>query len=162
MIVISEFSPLLEQRLPETHALLRYGGLNLHDAVTRVTLHGSRSLRGRPRPDSDLDLSLVVEPSRLAMARDQAAFLRAVLTTTVQAWRGTIDLDLAAIFDKSDCGLRCLDHESFSPGVCVRDVDCMGLFKIQKGFDGFVPGSLLDVKKMYPLITIWRRQGSEA
>ena len=119
-------------------------------------------MRGRPRPDSDLDLSLVVDPSRLAAAQDQDAFLRAVLNATLQHWQGTIELDLAAIFDKFNCGLRCLDQAEFSPGVCFREVDCMGLFKIQKGFDGFVPGSLLDVRKMYPLMTIWVRQGNEA
>ncbi|MHC5039405.1 MAG: hypothetical protein ACYTHM_19020 [Planctomycetota bacterium] len=32
-----------------------------------------------------------------------------------------------------------------------------GLFKIQKGFDGFVTGPAVDCSKMFPLITIWTR-----
>jgi hypothetical protein len=125
--------------------------------VDRVTLHGSRGPQGGARPDSDLDLCLVVNSGSLAAAPDQAALLRAVLNTTLQDWQSGTELDLAAVFDRSQCGLRCFQQNEFSPDLCASTVDCMGLFKVQKGFSGFVSGRSVDCSMMYPLITVWQR-----
>ena len=162
MIEITQFNPALAKHLPETHALLVETGLRVHDAVERITLHGSRGPRGEARLDSDLDLCLVVKSSSLAAAPNQDAFLRAVLNTTLQHWQSEIEPDLATVFDKSGCGLRCLDQSEFSSGLCASTVDCMGLFKIQKGFDGFVSDPAVDCSKMYPLMTIWNRRHDSA
>lgn len=158
MIEITQFNPALAKHLPETHALLVETGLRVHDAVERITLHGSRGPRGEARLDSDLDLCLVVKSSSLAAAPNQDAFLRAVLNTTLQHWQSEIELDLATVFDRSPCGLRCLDQTKFSPGLCANTIDCIGLFKIQKGFDGFVSGPAVDCSKIHPLMTIWDRR----
>ena len=162
MIEITRSNPALAEQLPETHRLLVEGGLRVHDAVDRVTLHGSRGPQGGARPDSDLDLCLVVSGSALAAATSKGALLRAVLDTTLRNWPCHVELDLAAVFDKSGCGLRCLDQDEFSAALCPGTVDCMGLFKIGKGFDGFVAGPAVDCSKMYPLMTIWTRAASAA
>lgn len=49
--------------LPETYTLLNYAGFAIHERVTDVVLHDSRGLAVNPRPDSDVDLSLIVEVS---------------------------------------------------------------------------------------------------
>ena len=110
---IFSFQPQLMTRLPETHRLLVAGGLSVHDAVARVTLHGSRGLAGAPRPDSDIDLGLVVDDGFLRSAADASALLDAVLAATRDSWRGSAELDLAAVFDRSGCGLGCLKCENF-------------------------------------------------
>ena len=77
MTRLTDFSPELERRLPATHALLLESNFVVHPAVERVALEGSRGLGGHPRPDSDVDLSLVVdrgalpaqEPAREALLR---------------------------------------------------------------------------------------------
>ena len=156
MIHITQFEPELAAELPETHALLAGANLNVHDSVSRVTLHGTRGPLGGARGDSDIDLGLVVSTKRLSDAPDAAELLGAVVRTALENWRSHIEADLAAIFDKTGCGLRCLDVREFDPEACPATIDCMGLFKIQKGFDGFVSGPAVDCSKMYPLMTIWR------
>jgi len=159
MIEITQFDPALAEQLPETHALLLDAGLRVHDAVHRITLHGSRGPRGGARPASDLDLCLVVDSRSLGASSDQRAFLRAVLDTTLQGWQGDVEIDLAAVFDRSGCGLPCLEQDELCPGLCPSTINCMGLFKMQKGFDGFVSGQVVVCSKMYPLMTIWTRGG---
>ena len=68
MIEITAVNPALAEQLPDTHALLMRAGLCIHDAVQRVTLHGSRGPRGGAHPDSDPDLCLVVDSRSLDAA----------------------------------------------------------------------------------------------
>lgn len=154
---ITQFEEDLAKELPETHALLAGANLVVHDSVEMVTLHGSRGPQGGARPDSDVDLCLTVERRAIDESPDAEALLREVLRMTAENWRGPVEADLAAAFDKSNCGLRCLDTREFDPELCPSTVDCMGVFKVQRGFDGFVTGPVNDCSKMYPLMVIWRR-----
>jgi len=61
MIRITAFERELTRLLPETERLLRAANLSVHPRVTQVTLHGSRGLR----PDSDIDLSLLVRTGQM-------------------------------------------------------------------------------------------------
>lgn len=142
--------PALTEELPATWALLRAGNLVVHDRVSMVSLHGSRGPRGGARPDSDLDLALVVRPPYPPDAKEFAALLREVINTTLRNWRGPVELDLAAVFDKTGCGLPCFEgpREPATP-------NCLGVYKLQKGFDGFVAET--DCRAMHPLVVIWRR-----
>ncbi len=162
MIELTHFNSVFAEQLPDTHALLLGAGLYVHDAIDRITLHGSRGPQGGARPDSDIDLCLVVNKRSLNIASDCDALLRAILNTTLKSWRSKIECDLAAVFDKSQCDLRCLNLNEFDANLCASTVDCMGLFKIQKGFNGFVSGPAVDCSKMYPLITIWNRKENTA
>jgi predicted nucleotidyltransferase len=158
------FAPELARILPETHALLQAAHLVAHPAVERVVLTGSRSVGGRPRPDSDVDLSLVV--ARAALPADEPAreqLLRAVLETTMRAWRGTVECDLAALYDERGCDLVCSSGRRDAPPTCPQDGGCrFAIYKLQKGFTGYVPWAIIELPKVYPLLEIWRRRGPGA
>ena len=66
-----------------------------------------------------------------------------------------IELDTALVFDKMNCGLVCYQQQIYDPTLCLHGKDCIGLYKIQKGFSGFVPEIGLEVKKIYPILIIW-------
>jgi hypothetical protein len=161
---LATFTPELQRRLPRTHALLRAARLTLHAAVERVVLSGSRGIGGRPRPDSDLDLSLVVARDALPVdepGREQ--LLRAVLETTLSAWDGAVECDLAALYDERGCGLRCLAAQLDAPPGCPQGDGCrFGVYKLQKGFAGYVPWAMIELGRIYPLLEIWRRESSPA
>ncbi len=156
MIRITRFEDTLARLLPETHALLRSANLVLHPAVARITLHGSRGLAGGYRQDSDVDLCLIVDSGRLPPEPGRAALLRSVLATTLACWQGRVEADLAAVFDARGCGLRCFERAQHVELDCGGGVDCFGLYKVQRGFDGYAAGSGLQVGLMYPCLTIWR------
>ncbi|HEX2907010.1 MAG TPA: nucleotidyltransferase domain-containing protein [Phototrophicaceae bacterium] len=158
MHTITTFEPDFEKLLPETYALLAAANLTVHDGVKIVVLEGSRGLQGRPRPDSDVDLSLVVDTTRLPSdepAREE--FLRAVIDTTLSQWRGPVELDTAAVFDMGH-GLDLFEIREYDPAQ-IPDCPggCFGLYKTQKGFNGYVPPSMIELPKIYPLLVIWRR-----
>lgn len=153
-----QFVPALAEQLPETHALILRSGLRVHDAVCRITLHGSRGPKGGARPDSDLDLCLVVHDGWPDGADAQDRFFRTVLNTTRESWQGEVELDVALAFDASGCSLHCLCDPDWNPDHCPSTVGCIGLFKLGRGFDGRVPASAVDCRKMRPLLTIWTRE----
>lgn len=159
---MTNFSPALGALLPTTSAILRAAGLTLHPAVERVVLSGSRSLGGRPRPDSDVDLSLVVARGALpASEAGREQLLRDVLETTLSTWHGGVECDLAAIYDLRSCGLCCLEGQRDAPPACADDEECrFGIYKLQKGFSGELPWALVQLERIYPVLEIWRRQES--
>ena len=158
MLRVCRFGPDFARLLPAAHELLLAGGLTVHDGVARITLHGSRGLAGELRADSDVDLTLLVDGLRLPTGAGQEGYLRDLLEVTLAHWHGAAELDLAAVFDLRDCGLRCFDRTRYDEAACaVGGVDCFGLFKIQKGFNGYVPAIGVQVRLMYPCLTIWRR-----
>jgi len=152
---ITDFVPHLPTSLPETFALLQSANLLQHPAVQRVTLHGSRGLAGGFRPDSDIDLSLLVEmPEELDLR-----LLDEVIKTTLEGWQASVEIDLAAIFAIHPCGLACFEVATWTEGVCPCSggLGCFGLYKIQKGFHGLVENAGIEVKHMYPCLKIWQR-----
>lgn len=162
MLTLQQLQPEALRRLPRTCHLLAAGQFAIHPAVTRITLHGSRGLQADARDDSDIDLCLIVDSTELSIAPDRHDLLRQVLETTLQHWRSPIPLDLAAVLDVTSCGLQCLTIEQPVPDFCPfaprrRQPGCMGVFKIQHGFHGPVPGNAIDICRMYPLIELWRR-----
>ena len=158
MIAVHEFTRRLASELPDTWELCRTANLVVHERVARITLHGSRGPAGGYRPDSDIDLCLVVDVEEVDEA-SLGTLLREVLDTTLRHWRGPVEPDLAAVFDKSGCGLVCFEGARFEDLSCQSADGCLGVFKIQKGFDGFVAGPAVQVPRMYPYTTIWRRDG---
>jgi len=151
------FDADFEDLLPETSNLLKTGGFQLHPAVTQVTLHGSRGLAKSFHDHSDLDLCLKVDLSAIPKDAHREVFLREVLETTLSAWKGNIELDLAAAFDTQGCELSCLNKLFFEEGICQGSgTDCLGLYKIQKGLNGLVTSGV-EVKKMYPCLVIWKK-----
>lgn len=154
--------PAFAARLPDAHALLRDGGLAVHPAVARVVLHGSRGLAGGCRPDSDLDLSLLVDVPPMARAA-LGSLLAEVIATTRDAWRGRVELDVVAIFDARGCGLGCFDVVAWGADEACpfgSGRDCFGAYKVQRGFDGFVEDAGIEVRRMQPSVVVWRRPAS--
>lgn len=153
-----EFDPAFAAVLPAACALLKSANLTLHPGVGRVILHGSRGLAGGYRPDSDVDLSLVVEPAPAGTRAKQEVYLRQVLAVTLENWHAPVEADLAAVFDVRGCGLKCFGQASWEQADCaLGGTDCFGLYKIQKGFHGLVVDAGVEVRRMIPCIQVWRR-----
>ncbi len=150
------FEPHFVTSLPETYRLILSSNLTIHPFVARITLHGSRGPAGGYRPDSDVVLSLIVDRPQLPGMEHQ---FQDVLKTTLNSWRATVELDLAVVFDIRNCGLKCFDQCVWKESTCkLGGIDCFGLYKTQKGFNGFVTNAGVQVKLMYPCLTIWQRQ----
>ncbi len=145
--------------LPETYRLLAAANLTLHPAVTRVVLSGSRGPAGGARADSDIDLTLLVDTGGLPIGPALAGLLEDVLATTLDHWRGAVEADLAAVFDTRGCGLACFAERDYHDGACAYGggVDCFGIYKVQKGFRGFVPPIGVEVARVHPCLVIWQR-----
>ena len=157
MIKVLDFYPQLAAVLPETDALLRSSNLTVHPRVRSIVLHGSRGLANRYRTDSDIDLSLIMDLP-LEVDSENLELLKAVHETTLNHWTSSIELDLAVVFDSHHCQLRCFHQNQWDPEVCtIGGVDCFGLYKIGKGFNGLVTHSGVQVARMYPCLTIWQR-----
>jgi hypothetical protein len=155
---VLEFEPRLASLLRATHALLRSANLVVHPSVSRLILHGSRGLAGGYRSDSDIDLSLVVDMPPGLSQPDRESLLHDVVHTSLSQWKGTIPLDLAAVFDTQGCELKCFDQARWDEHLCAKGgVDCFGLYKVQKGFNGLVTDAGVQVKLMYPCLRIWQR-----
>lgn len=153
--------PSLAQTLPETYRLLVTGNLVVHPRVRAVILGGSRGPRGGHREDSDIDLSIIVDVGELPPGPQLGDLLADVLHTTLQHWTGPVELDLAAVFDTQACGLACFGQPLVDLSACgASGCDCFGIYKIQRGFHGFVPPSGVTVQKMSPTLTLWRRDYS--
>ena len=155
MIHITTFEPAFANSLPQTLNLLTAANLVVHPSVSRVVLHGSRGPAGGYCLDSDIDLSLIVD---LPQRDNFELELNPIVLTTLDHWRAAVEIDLAVIFDIKNCELRCFDQTTWQERVCrLGGVDCFGLYKIQKGFQGIVTGAGIRVELMYPCITIWQR-----
>ena len=156
MTAITDFLPQFASSLPEAHALLRSANLMVHSIVSGITLHGSRGPANHPRPDSDIDLSLIV--TLPAYSEIDVALLQQVFTTTMDHWNSRMEPDLAVIFDTRSCGLKCFEQTQWDENFCtIGRVDCFGLYKKQKGFNGLVTDAGIQVKLMYPCLKIWER-----
>ena len=158
MTRILNLDPTFAEMLPETYALLRAGKLTVHSNVSRIVLHGSRGLARGFRPDSDIDLSLVVSiPTGMGEFAIEP-LLHTAFETTFNAWRSPIEIDLAIIFETRPCSLKCFEQSTWQENFCDRgSVDCFGLYKVQEGFHGLVTNAGIQVKRMYPCLQIWRR-----
>jgi predicted nucleotidyltransferase len=158
MIQIINFEPRLVSTQPATQVLLAAANLTVHPAVERVILHGSRGPAGGWRPDSDIDLSLIVDAPGELNPAEMEAFFQAVIETTMGNWRAAIQPDLAVVFDIRDCGPKCFERETWSDEVCTQGgLDCFGLYKTQKEFNGLVTNAGVRVRRMYPCLKIWER-----
>jgi hypothetical protein len=55
------------------------------------------------------------------------------------------------------CGLRCFQSRLYDPAIIrVRGRDCFGVYKIQRGFDGYISQGV-EITRMYPILQIWHR-----
>lgn len=157
MISVANFESTLAA-LPATLELLMSSNLVVHPSVSRIILHGSRGLAGGYRPMSDIDLSLILDILPPSAQPNLESFLREVLEITRTHWRAIIQPDLAIIFETAPCGLKCFDQTQWNQELCtIGGVDCFGLYKIGKGFNGFVTNAGVQVKRMYPCLKIWQR-----
>lgn len=157
MIKTLEFYPQLAVVLPETYAILRSSNLTVHPYVRSIVLHGSRGLANRYRADSDIDLSLVVDLP-LVSGSKKLELLKDIYETTLRNWSSNVELDLAVVFDINNCPLKCFEKNIWDPEICaLGGVDCFGLYKIGKGFNGLVTHAGVQVERMYPCLTIWQR-----
>ena len=157
MIEILDYESEFIELLPETHMLLKSGGLTALPGVSKITLHGSRGPGGGCRPGSDIDLALHVRTEDLPNESKMNEYLKGMLVATLENWSGSVELDIAIVFDRHGCDLKCFGSSEWTDVLCeTQGVDCLGIYKIQKGFDGFVTGPASQVQLMYPFLTIWQ------
>ncbi|EOC99677.1 hypothetical protein [Caldisalinibacter kiritimatiensis] len=156
---IIKISEKIKNRLPKTYEILKDSNLTVHPYVYKVILTGSRGLAGNYRPDSDIDLSLLVDIKKIKSNGKEEVILKEVLDTTMRKWKGKVELDTAAVFDINNCNLKCLNYEeSDVKDYCSKGTDCIGLYKLQKEFSGYVSNIGIDIKWIYPLISVWERK----
>ena len=150
----------LQDALPRTWDILRSSNLTVHPAVYGVVLSGSRGPKGGFRPDSDIDLTLLVDPEALARAPERNRLLRDVVELTLLNWESPVELDTVAAFARSGCRLECFRCASHADLECpLERPDCVGLYKTQKGYDGIVPDIGLRIRDVYPMTLVWARAG---
>lgn len=157
MIVKAELDSIKASRIPETFRILESSNLVIHPQVYRISLHGSRGPAGFARSDSDMDLCLHLDITQVGTEYELERLLRKVLDISISNWRGPIDLDLAAVYALHEGGLEFFqedfyDAERFPATACGH----FALFKVQKGFDGYVDGNEVRLEKMYPFLIIWQ------
>jgi hypothetical protein len=153
---VQDFKPDLKTLLPETYALLTTANLVVHPLVSQIVLHGSRGLAGGWRRNSDVDLSLIAD---LQESQISESLCNALARTTLDHWHSSIEVDLAVIFDRKKCGLRCFEQTTWKEEFCqLGGVDCFGIYKIQKGFHGFITNAGIQVRRMVPCLKIWQRR----
>lgn len=76
---------------------------------------------------------------------------------TLSKRKSEIELDLAIIFLLRACDLTCFLVIHYDPFLfTIGGKDCFGIYKILKGFSRFVLNANVQVRKIYPLITIWK------
>jgi len=156
ILEITDFSPELRDVLPETNRLLKESNLKVHPNVRRITLHGSRGPAGGYRNDSDIDLSVTDIDTKLPEG-ELSQLLKRVLRTSLENNQCPVEMDMVAIFDHNRCGLSCFDVGTYNELRCKKETkSCMGIYKIQKGFNGFVP-PIVQISGVYPLMRIWNR-----
>jgi hypothetical protein len=152
---ISSFLLEFAASLPDAYQLLLSANLVVHPRVIRITLHGSRGLAGGWRPNSDIDLSLIVDVSEDQIAEP---LFQEITMATLDHWQGPVEVDLAVIYDLKKCGLRCFEQITWQKEFCqIGGLDCFGLYKLQKGFHGFVTSAGIQVRLMYPCSIVWQR-----
>jgi hypothetical protein len=155
------FEPEFAARLRESHDLICAAKLTLHPSVKYVTLHGSRGPAGGAQAGSDVDLCLHTNLS----VKDHSltsleSTLYEVAQTTLTHWRGPVSLDLAVMFDVKPAGQSWFEESRDDAATATRHgLEGFGLYKVQKGFTGFVPSGALTLDKMTPFLVIWRRNG---
>jgi hypothetical protein len=154
-VQIMDFEPPLSDLLHDTCALLRSGNFVVHPLVSKIILHGSRGLAGGYRPASDIDLSLIVEVPDREFTKH---LFYEITMTTLDHWQAAIEVDLAVIYDRKKCGLKCFELTSWQPDFCLLGgMDCFGIYKIQKGFHGFITEAGIRIQLIYPCLKIWQR-----
>jgi predicted nucleotidyltransferase len=138
-LIAGELLQTLRRHLPSTYTILRASNLTVHEGVYSVVLGGSRGLKGGHRPDSDVDISILADSEILQSATDKGTLLSEILRATLDTWRSPFEVDTAAIFDKRGCGLPCFRVGRYRELSCEQTGrDCFGIYKIQKGFNGFI------------------------
>lgn len=157
-LTIRDFKPELKEKLPETWEILKASAIRVNPRVKKVTLHGSRGPRGKFRVNSDLDICIVTDIDiQLLPEQHWDVILRRVLKMTLDNSKCPVTLDVAAVFDHMGCSLRCLGVEKYEDLKCPLDTPgCMGVYKLQQGFKGFMP-PITQIEKMFPYMTIWER-----
>lgn len=149
----------LKNLLPITYDILNEANLVVHPYVNKIVLSGSRGLSNCFREDSDIDLSLLVDLQLLDSEVNKEKVLKEVLDVTLNNWISRVELDTVAVFDICSCKLACFNYENYSDVICKDGgTDCLGLYKIQKGFCGLVPKIGISISLIHPIITVWERE----
>lgn len=157
-MVVEQFDSSFEAMLPQTSRLLKDGRLVVDPRVSSIILYGSRGPAGGCRPDSDVNLCLVVDDSGLDRESEfeHQAAMKAILEETLSQWQGEAPLDLEAIFDIHGCFMRCLRNPAINIKRCpYHGVDCFGVCKLRRGEAHYMLQTGQQVNRIRPCLEIW-------
>jgi hypothetical protein len=157
MITITEFEADFAREFPDSCEILKRGPLNVHEGVARITLHGSRGPTGGFTEDADIDLCLLVDAEQYPDLIHDEELVKEIMYTTLAEWREKIKPDVRVIFDTRRCDLKCFNEREYKPGICIGGgLDCFGIYEMTFGTPGYVLNSGMNVKSIYPCITVWK------
>jgi hypothetical protein len=157
MITVTEFEPDFKSDFPELCEILKRGPLNVHEGVAKITLHGSRGPAGGFTENADIDLCLVIDSEQYPNLTHDEELVKEIMYTTLADWRQNIKLDVRVIFDTRRCDLKCFNEHEYKLGMCeIGGLDCFGIYEVTFGTPGYLFNSGMNVKSIYPCITIWK------
>ena len=157
MIIITEFEPDFVQAFPDLAEVFKRAPLTVPEGVAKVTLHGLHGVTGEINDNSVLDLRLLLDSEQYPDVRQEGELLKEILYTTLADWREKMKLDVTIIFDTRNCDLICFNERSYNATICKGGgLDCFGMYKIEDGNPGFIFSSGMNVKYIYPCISVWR------
>ena len=154
---ISENLPhKLIKDLPETYKILKSGNLVVDEKIKAVFLSGSRGPANSFKTNSDIDITMILDNELINNPENCEEKLKQIIRYTIDNWIHEIELDTVLIYDNNHCDLKCFLENDISTCKCEK-TDCFGLYKIQKGFKGFVPKMGIDSREVFPIVMIWKR-----
>ncbi|NHZ87382.1 MAG: hypothetical protein GWP19_16190 [Planctomycetia bacterium] len=158
MIHITEnILKITKQELPATYDIIVDGNLTFDDRIKMAFISGSRGPSNCYHPKSDIDISLVLDQEMVNNPLQCENDLSEIIGLTVNNWNSSVEIDIALLFAINSCDFECFYTFPDEHGCKLISPDCFGIYKIQKGFDGFVPKIGVDVDKVFPIGMIWSR-----
>lgn len=148
---------ITNQKLPATYDIIVAGNLTIDDRIKMAFISGSRGPSYCYHPKSDIDISLVLDQEMISDPVQCENDLAEIIELTVNNWKSPVEIDIALLFTINNCDFECFYTFPEDYRCKLKSPDCFGIYKIQKGFNGFVPKRGVDIDKVFPIEMIWSR-----
>lgn len=158
MLLTKDNILLDEKKYENSFQILCSGNFDFDDKLIKaVILSGSRGPSNSYRNDSDIDISLIVNEDQIMDPFMYEPEFKSILNHLLRSWKHEVVLDTALLFPVKNCAFECFFKKTANISCTNQELDCFGVFKIQKKFEGFVPKMGLDVNKVMPIEVLWKK-----